>query len=174
MGVGGGYLVSKPSPFLLLPPLQKRMSFLLSLLVPLVPGSPSEPSAQRWRKSNSWLLWEPLNLGFPLLPCRLSAGSMVKPFSLGWPWGFLPDPPKTSSALIQCYFTFLFSPGFRNRMNAAKLPSLRGHDFHDTVRLEVACCLVISLEVACVAHSQASTGRNSKHRRLRLRGEGGL
>ena len=97
---GRGYLVSKASSFLWLLPPQKRKTFLLRFLVHLVSESSSKPSAWRWRKNNSWLLQEPLYLGFLLLPCRLSAGVLVKSFSLGWPWGFLPDPLLPCSTVL--------------------------------------------------------------------------
>ena len=124
---GRGHLVSKASSFLLLFPPQERKTFLLRFLVHLVSESSSKPSTQRWRKNNSRLLQEPLYLGFLLLPCRRSAGILVKSFSLGWPWGFLPDPTKAllpcstvlfSFLFIHCSFSFLFSPGFRNRTRA--------------------------------------------------------
>lgn len=110
--------------FLLVPPPQKAMSFLVRFWVCLVPaGLPKLACCSEVGESNCWLLGEPLHSIVPLLPQRLSAGSALKPFYFGWPWGFLHDPAKAFFFPAPLCFLIFSALPLEIGPNASQLPS---------------------------------------------------
>lgn len=137
----------------MLPPPQKRMSFLLRLLVHLVPEYPVNLLLNDGERATPSSLGAP-DLEFRLQPPSRSAGSVLKPFSFGWSWvsqmgqpGSLPCPHCSYSP----------APLSGIGLNTSKLPSPPGRAFGDTDGLEEACG--ISVEVALCGPLVARHGK---------------